>query len=397
MNENSNEETPSEDEKGSRELPKREYLMRKEMVVNVKTLLELSPQEGAKTWERFVETILEFRFREERDTSEEDDATLDVILKMLIFKVDVALRKKVSERLAEIAEAPEELVILLAKDESAVAQPVLSRCAAFSEQTLISIIRQHTEAHRRAICDRTELTPPLIDALIENGQESVLKALVEKEGISFSRENISTLVDKSRHFDEIRLSLLRHKDMTHVQAYRLFWWASQEERQYILENYDLDPDRLGHILIDVIEGGGDDKGKDSVLKSTISIVDNAQWMRQLDFSLLYTDGMQQFLNALVSHLELSGDLVRRTLLDKGHEPLALLCRAMGVSLENYLSLAKHLNISLISQPGAGDEYSDLNAIFHDMSPVQAAIVIAIWQLNGLREQQSNTPPPAIAA
>jgi len=391
------EELSAEDQAKKSKAPKRDYQMRKEMMLSVKTMLEMSPEESGETWTRLVTSIMEFRFGDSVDLAPEDATILDVILKMLIFKVDKAVRIDVSKQLAEAPDAPEDLVVLLAGDESAVAEPILTKSTALSEESLLSIIQKQTEAHRRVICERPELSPRMIDALIEKGQEGVLLSLVEREGMNFSSENVRALVEKSKNLDTIRLPLLHHKDMCHVEAFRIFWWATMEERQYILDNYALDPDRLGQILTDVLDASGDEEGKDLALQSTISIVDKAQWMREVEFSLLYTDGMQQFLNALVSHLELAGDLVRRTLLDKGHEPMAILCRAMGISLESYMSLATHLNARLIGQVGSDGEPLALDAIYNKLSPDQAAIAIAIWQLNGVLEQQNSAEAPAIAA
>ena len=75
----------------------------------------------------------------------------DVILSKVTESVEIALRAEIAEKLADVPNAPRNLIRQLAHDEISVAQPILERSLALSEDDLVRVIRQRADHVNQSI------------------------------------------------------------------------------------------------------------------------------------------------------------------------------------------------------------------------------------------------------
>ena len=81
-------------------------------------------------------------------------ALFDEILVQLSGDMEEAVRIELSERVAEAGRAPPRLVVGLANDIIAVAQPVLTKAKGLSEEDQLKVARTHGQEHLRALSQR---------------------------------------------------------------------------------------------------------------------------------------------------------------------------------------------------------------------------------------------------
>ena len=81
------------------------------------------------------------------------------ILSQVASEVEREVRARLSYRLADLDNAPADLIRQLANDEIQVARPLLERSGALSEQDLVDIINKQGKEHQLSVSQRAS-TPP---------------------------------------------------------------------------------------------------------------------------------------------------------------------------------------------------------------------------------------------
>ena len=130
--------------------------------------------------------------------SEEQIDVFDEVLSHLIARMESTALIELSERLAPVNNAPNNVVHTLAVDEEiAVAGPILALSDRLTTQDLVEIAMAKGQSHLLAISRRSSLSASLTDVLVERGDTQVITALAENAGAELSEKAYSEMVDKS--------------------------------------------------------------------------------------------------------------------------------------------------------------------------------------------------------
>jgi uncharacterized protein (DUF2336 family) len=135
----------------------------------------------------------------------------DDVMTRLVGTVVTKTRIELAERLAPIANAPPQLIRVLAFDhDAAIAGPVLAQAACLAERDLLQAARNACQPHLLAIAQRPSLSEAVTDILIDRGDRHVVRSLVRHAGARFSKAGLHRLVDRSRS-DEALVTELRSR------------------------------------------------------------------------------------------------------------------------------------------------------------------------------------------
>ncbi len=160
--------------------------------------------------------------------SEAQAELFDEVMTRLIDGVEVAARAQFGKRLAGAADAPSNVVRLLAFDPAIeVAGPILIRSERLGEEDLVKNAQTMSQDHLLAISKRRELRERLTDVLVTRGNREVLVSTATNAGSRFSSLGITTLVDKANLDEKLALSLWSRPDIPRQQMVRLFRQASE--------------------------------------------------------------------------------------------------------------------------------------------------------------------------
>src|ERR1700726_4590242 len=119
--------------------------------------------------------------------SEDQVGVFDDVMVRLMVTIEARARAKLAQRLASIANAPSNVIQLLAaEDDIEVARPVLVRSQRLSEETLLATAASKSQQHLYAITQRDALSEALTDVLVERGDRDVVNAVVKNHGARFS-------------------------------------------------------------------------------------------------------------------------------------------------------------------------------------------------------------------
>jgi len=124
---------------------------------------------------------------------DEQVAQYDEVLCQLADIVEIEARAHVAKLLAPLERAPGSAIVKLAHDVIEVAAPLLEFSNVLSDDDLIEIVEQQSEAHRVAIAGRKRLADRVGDAIVTYGQEPSITRLLRNMGADISNRAIEKI------------------------------------------------------------------------------------------------------------------------------------------------------------------------------------------------------------
>jgi uncharacterized protein (DUF2336 family) len=166
---------------------------------------------------------------------------LNAIMRQLARQVEMQVRHALAERMAELDDAPHDLILLLANDRIEVAQTVLERSMVLGENELVDIINAATHLHQRAIAGRPDVTPRIAASLAESSAPDVLLALVRNDRARIADETMERLAERSRDFVDLQQGVLLRPELRHDLASRMCGFVSDALHGFITKRFQIDP------------------------------------------------------------------------------------------------------------------------------------------------------------
>lgn len=144
---------------------------------------------------------------------DEQVAQYDEVLCQLAELVEQEARVHVAKLLAPLDRAPGNVVVKLANDDIAVAQPLLEFSNVLSDDDLIEIIANQTEQHRLAIAGRPSVTERVGEAIVEHGETPSISRLVRNANAEMGTNVLQKLVMKAANDPTIANDLRGREDI----------------------------------------------------------------------------------------------------------------------------------------------------------------------------------------
>lgn len=138
---------------------------------------------------------------------DEQVSQYDEVLCQLAELVEVEARTHVAKLLAPLDRAPGNVVVKLANDTYDVAAPLLEFSNVLSDDDLIDIISNQTEAHRSAIAGRKSVPQRVGEAIVEHGGASSVGALVRNTNAELGKATVERLVERAAQDADIATDL----------------------------------------------------------------------------------------------------------------------------------------------------------------------------------------------
>jgi uncharacterized protein (DUF2336 family) len=313
--------------------------------------------------------------------SDRERALMRDILRRLSHEVEMSIRQKLAERLANSPSAPRDLVVLLANDRIEVAHPLLAHSAVLEEPDLIEIVHARSVQHSLSIAVRKDITAALSDALIATGNEDVIVALLNNDDATLSSSAMDHLVAESERVDRYQQPLLRRGDLPPELARKMYAWVSESLRGYIVQTFKIDTAELDAAL---------GAARDQALGETIAagnpsqrLVDKLHAAGELGPAFLLktlTKGeIALFELAFAKLTGLAPALMRRIIYEPTGEGLAMSCKAIGIDRSVFTTMFR-LTRKAQEQPDAltPEQVARVQDLFETMSRMGADLVLRHW-------------------
>lgn len=351
--------------------------------VETQRLFDLARDKSIAGRQALTATVSDLFFAPGTVMTDRERSLMTDILRQLIGDLEISVRRALAEKLAHYKDAPRDLVLTLANDESTVAHAILIHSEVLRDEDLVEIIRHRALEHQLAIAMRRSLNEMVSDALVEAGNVDVIKTLLENHDARISAATMAYLVEQSQRVDTYQNPLVRRLDLPPELARRMYWWVSAALRQHILDNFPMQPsavdDALEATVTDLSAAAvGQPPSKAEALADAIARAEAitpeflVQSLRQGEIALF---------EAMFAKLTgIRPILVRRLLYDHSGEGLAAACRGVGISAPNFAS------IFLLSRkarphepPPARGEITRIVNFFENISVEAARQLVMTWQ------------------
>ncbi len=332
--------------------------------------------------------------------SDRERALMVEILGRLVHEMEMQVRRALAARLAQMETAPRELLLLLANDDAAVAQPILRSSRLLSDPDLIEIVKHRSQEHLLVIALRAPLSAEVAEAIVDHGDDRVLEQLLKNPDAVLSRRALEYLVGKSQRVDSFQEPLVSRHDLHPDLAHRMFWWVSAALRREILTKFTMDPAVLDDALRNSARSAiaeAVNAGKDTHVGRLIQGLVEANALDHRFLLQALRGGKVAAFVAGVAHLaQLDPAIIKRAMFDAGGESLAIICKTIGIDRSMFAS------IFLLTRQGsapvtAPKQLQELLKLFDTLAPEQARGAVRFWRadrdyLKAIAAIDEQTPP-----
>jgi uncharacterized protein (DUF2336 family) len=352
---------------------------------DLKLLLAMARDKSVAGRKALVDAVGDL-FRNKGDVlSDLERALMSEILRQIIHEVEMSVRRGLSDRMAQMKDAPHDLVIALANDSIEVAHPILIDSDLLHDVDLVEIIQHRTLQHQLAIAMRRNLSESVTEALVETGNSDVIKTMLGNPEARLSRATMEYLVEQAKRMDSYQNPLLHRPDLEPELAKRMYWWVSAALRQHIVEHFDVDPFDLDATLETTVKDiMSDDAAAGQGRPKPLELADQLEREGRITAELLVKvlrQGEVPLFEALFARISgLAPKALRRIIFDSGGEALAVACKGIDIPKTEFTTI---FMLTRKARPGTGAvnprELTRVLALFDRMHLEAARAMVRRWQ------------------
>ncbi|MBT4046697.1 MAG: DUF2336 domain-containing protein, partial [Rhodospirillaceae bacterium] len=220
----------------------------------LENLIEVAQEASSEKRRELLEGVTDLFMDNGPGMNDQEQTIAAEILGRVVTEVEREVRARLSYRLADLENAPADLIRQLASDEIQVARPLLESSGALSEQDLVDIVNKQGKEHLLSISLRENVTAGVSDALVAKGDDDVVLSLVNNDSAEISRAAMESIVDRSENSEVLQEPLLGRNDLPPDLMHNMFWWVSAELKKHILTRADVDEAAVDKILAEAESG-----------------------------------------------------------------------------------------------------------------------------------------------
>jgi uncharacterized protein (DUF2336 family) len=352
-------------------------------------LTTLAREPSSERRRELLERLTDLFLREPEVPPATGDLFADVAARVA-RETDVNGRQALSQRLAEVGVAPHRLVLMLAQDVIAVAEPILRRSGVLNEGDLLSLTASMGQDHLKAIAQRSTISEQVVDALIAKGDDRVLVSVARNPGASLSRNAMAQLVARSERCEGLHEPLVLRRELPPDLLHEMFWWVSSALRQRIVERAELDPEAFERSMAEAQAGFAqrlqsrreEESRAERLMRREQRLGKlNEQYLLQLLRQELLTEFVIGF--GLVAEIDLA--TARRVIEDPSREALAVACRACGFDRGTFATMAL-LATGGPRQVRKASDVAALLALYDKLPEEPAKRTMRFWRVRCLAQR-----------
>lgn len=217
--------------------------------------LETSIARGStETSAEALRQVTDLFLRDARSLEEDHLGLFDVVLSRLNAAADTRARAELSERLADLDNAPRGIVRSLAHDEVVVARPVLQRSPRLDDEDLVSVARVKGRDHMLVMAERRSLAEAVTDVLLTTGDQVVIHAVAGNDLARLSERGVDALVTQAQWDEALQGVLGLRRDLPVHRARELAALARRNGRKRLVESMPaVPPDLVAGLGRDPLE------------------------------------------------------------------------------------------------------------------------------------------------
>ena len=330
--------------------------------------------------------------------SEEQIGIFDDVMVRLMSTIEAKARAKLSHRLAPIANAPSNVIHMLAFDDDIeVAQPVLRESGRLQEPALLANANTKSQLHLFAISQRSSLSEAVTDVLVERGDREVVHSVVKNVGARFSDAGFRMLVNRSASDDDLATTVGMRSDIPRPHFLVLLEKASSAVRARLAAENPQASSAIEGVVAEVVGRIRDDARNSSPdFAAAQATVERQNRIRRIGEAEIYQYARERKFEETAIALSLLCDtpidVVERALLDPGAEIVLILAKVADLSATTTKTILQ------LRAADRGLSVKDLDqalASFNRLQPETARRVLGFFRTR-VKKPAEPMVPPAVA-
>ena len=316
--------------------------------------------------------------------------TGDLLVEMLSLATTED-RKRVAQRLAPLSELPNALARMLLRDEPEIAGLLIENCASLSDADLAACARDTGREHRLLMAERKGLSEVVTETLMSFGESDVIEAVLRNRTVRLGQSAIEGVVSLSRHNVSLCEHLLKRPELRPSAAYVMFWWCGPDDRRTILQRFAVSREVMQEVSEDIFAMAADEGWQDPVSRKALQFIERRQRNRAAVERSPYGSleqaiaaaaeiGLNREVAAEIAYLSGVKPLTGAKILgDAGGEPLAILCKATGLTKGDLAALWRSMKRPEVTASGEVSPAWERVQVTYDMLAVdRAQTVLRYW-------------------
>lgn len=300
-------------------------------------------------------------------------------------------RRRVAARLTPLSELPDSVARLLLRDAPEIAGLLIEQCAALTDADLVGCARDAGPEHRLIMAGRRGISEIVTETLFGFGEAEVIEAALRNPTARLSQAGVEAVVALSRKQPRLCGALLKRPELRPSGAYVMFWWCGVEERRTILQRFAVSREVMQEVSEDVFALAAEEGWSDPVARKALQFIERRQRNRAAIEKSPYDDlehalavaadeGLSRELASEIAFLAGVKPLTGAKILgDPGGEPLAILCKATGLTRKDLLNLWRSMRRPETTSDGGVHPDLDRVQVTYEMLAVdRAQTVLRYW-------------------
>jgi uncharacterized protein (DUF2336 family) len=354
--------------------------------ISTDQLLALARDRSTAGRSQLADAIADLFEDQSRHLSDRERNLMYGILHHLVRETERAVREIISAQIAERPDVPRELAKTLADDTIEVAYPILTRCKALKDADLIEIIRNRAFEHQLAISLRYDVSERVSSELVATGNRDVIVTLLENSGAKLAQSTLAYLVEESKRVDSFQQPILRREDLDPELAKKMFMWVSAALRSFLLNKFQFDPATVDDLLEKAGIAGAQRASVGASHNPSDTLAGDLQEEGLINPEFLIKALRERHVHLFVSMLTkttgLRRALITRFLLEASGEGLAITCRSLGMTKDQFVEIYKLTSKARSVKTGAGQSpHASVLNLYDRMKRETAEEVVRHWLRN----------------
>lgn len=322
------------------------------VVMDAQNLAELNALAAEKDSDKrreLLNRVTDLFFATPEDLRKAGDITLYAdLVSQLLASARLEVREEYSMRISGRADAPHDIVMQLARDEHAVARPVLQHSPVLEEQEVAQLASVLSSEHRSAIAQRPNISVTVTDMLIRFNEPQTLELLLSNITAAISETGFETLVTKASADGRLDELISQRPDLPIQIAQRL---ERQLDRGVLAEMKQLAQTLSQATSPPVVDTGPDWTRRRIEIRAKAAEIGTDEAARDVFVRALAKSGsIDDVTLALAEFCGLPRQQVANVFEGYRALPLALLSRSVGLRKETYADLDQLRSRKARSEP-----------------------------------------------
>jgi uncharacterized protein (DUF2336 family) len=313
-------------------------------------LLRLARDRSATGRRAFADAFSQTFLDDGEIVSVEERQLMFDILHRVVHDIEMSLRKTVSAQLAKAKDVPRGLAVALANDELEVAYPILTLSTVLLDEDLIEVVRNRSVEHQLVVAKRPNIGEGVSDALVETGNQDVIRTLLSNQSARITSATMRYLVDESKRINAYQEPILYRADLNPQLVQRMVYWVSAALRQYILDNFEVDAETVDDALeasaLDIITAAPPVHPPHKAHDLARVLDEEGAITPELLVSALQTGETRLFVALFGRLTGLKEKLVMDMLTDPRGQGLAIACKASEIGKAHFTEIYAHVRRTL---------------------------------------------------